>query len=213
VDRAKLQEIRTVGAEQAAELSGIIDTPIAPAASSTTVPALESLRRLRSRATTTASRLGLLGQTVTVTARLGELHGEILSAAGRRVARRRRAPAAAGQQLRSAEPARLLEQAVLDACTTDKPWRRKGNPAVRRPRARAGRSAARATTAARSSATRWAPLIAPSTEAREGPRASRLGTPFRYSRVPSRPSTSQYPSYYQEFSRRPGLDSNQRPAD
>jgi transposase len=70
---------------------------------------------------------GLVGQTVTVTARLGELHLEILSAAGRRAARHRRAPAGAGQQLRSAEHARLLEQAVLDAFTTDKPCRRKAN--------------------------------------------------------------------------------------
>ncbi|MCA1680294.1 MAG: DDE-type integrase/transposase/recombinase, partial [Actinobacteria bacterium] len=70
---------------------------------------------------------GLVGQTVTVTARLGELHLEILSPARRRVARHRRAPAGAGQQLRSAEHARLLEQAVLDAFTTDKPCRRKAN--------------------------------------------------------------------------------------
>jgi Mu transposase, C-terminal domain len=70
---------------------------------------------------------GLVGQTVTVMARLGELHVEILSAAGRRVARHRRAPAGAGQQLRSAEHARLLEQAVLDAFTADKPCRRKAN--------------------------------------------------------------------------------------
>lgn len=64
---------------------------------------------------------------MTVAARLGELHVEILSAAGRRVARHRHAPAGAGQQLRSAEHARLLEQAVLDAFTTDKPCRRKSN--------------------------------------------------------------------------------------
>ena len=62
-----------------------------------------------------------------MTARLGELHVEILSAAGRRVARHRRAPAGAGQQLRSADHARMLEQAVLDAFTTDKPCRRKIN--------------------------------------------------------------------------------------
>jgi transposase len=70
---------------------------------------------------------GLVGQLVTVSARVGELHVEILSAAGRRVARHRRAPAGAGQQLRSPEHARLLEQAVLDAFTTDKPCRRKAN--------------------------------------------------------------------------------------
>lgn len=70
---------------------------------------------------------GLVGQTVTVTARLGELHVEIVSAAGRRVARHRRAAAGAGQQLRSAEHARMLEHAVLNAFTTDKPCRRKAN--------------------------------------------------------------------------------------
>src|SRR5215218_6927896 len=70
---------------------------------------------------------GLVGQTVTIAARLGELHLEILSAAGRRVARHRRAPAGAGQLLRLDEHARLLEQAVLDAFTTDGPCRRKPN--------------------------------------------------------------------------------------
>jgi transposase len=83
---------------------------------------------------------GLVGQTVTVAARLGELHLEILSAAGRRVARHRRAPAGAGQKLRSAEHARMLEQAVLDAFTTDKPCRRKAN---RPPSERALEQAAR----------------------------------------------------------------------
>jgi hypothetical protein len=68
-----------------------------------------------------------LGQTVTVRARLGELHLEILTAAGRRIARHRRAPAGAGQILQSAEHARLLETAVLDAFTTDRPCRRKVN--------------------------------------------------------------------------------------
>ncbi|MCA1698298.1 MAG: IS21 family transposase, partial [Actinobacteria bacterium] len=44
---------------------------------------------------------GLVGQTVTVRGRLGELHLEIISGAGRRVARHRRAPAGAGQLLRT----------------------------------------------------------------------------------------------------------------
>ena len=70
---------------------------------------------------------GLVGQTVTVTARLGELHLEILSQAGRRVARHRRAPAGAGQQVRSPEHAEQLEHAVLAAFTTDRPCRRKTN--------------------------------------------------------------------------------------
>jgi len=70
---------------------------------------------------------GLVGQAVTVRARLGELHLEIISAADRRVARHRRAPAGAGQLLRTSEHALLLEQAVLGAFTTDRPCRRKRN--------------------------------------------------------------------------------------
>ena len=70
---------------------------------------------------------GLVGQTVTVNARLGELHLEIISQANRRVARHRRAPAGAGQVLQTPEHARLLEAAVLDAFTTAKPCRRKAN--------------------------------------------------------------------------------------
>jgi transposase len=70
---------------------------------------------------------GHIGHTVTVRARLGELHLWILSPAGRRIARHRRAPAGAGQVLQSAEHARLLETAVLDAFTTERPCRRKTN--------------------------------------------------------------------------------------
>jgi hypothetical protein len=70
---------------------------------------------------------GLVGQTVTVHARTGDLHLEITSAAGRRVARHRRAPAGAGQLLRTQEHAQLLERAVLDAFTTQGPCRRKPN--------------------------------------------------------------------------------------
>jgi hypothetical protein len=70
---------------------------------------------------------GLVGQTVTVRARLGELHLEVISQANRRIARHRRAPAGAGQVLQSTEHARLLEAAVLDAFTTAKPCRRKQN--------------------------------------------------------------------------------------
>jgi len=70
---------------------------------------------------------GLVGQTVAVRARSGELHLEILSPAGRRVARHRRAPAGAGQILQSSEHARLLERAVLEAFTTAKPCERKPN--------------------------------------------------------------------------------------
>jgi len=70
---------------------------------------------------------GLVGQSVTVQVRSGELHLEILSPAGRRVARHRRAPAGAGQILQSSEHARLLERAVLEAFTTAKPCARKQN--------------------------------------------------------------------------------------
>jgi transposase len=70
---------------------------------------------------------GLVGQSVTVRLRLGELHLEIVSKANRRVARHRRAPAGAGQVLRTPEHARLLQDAVLDAFTTAKPCRLKQN--------------------------------------------------------------------------------------
>lgn len=70
---------------------------------------------------------GHIAKTVTIRARLGELHLEILSPAGRRIARHRRAPAGAGQLLQSPEHARLLEAAVLDAFTTDRPCARKLN--------------------------------------------------------------------------------------
>ena len=69
----------------------------------------------------------LVGQAVTVRARLGDLHIDIVSSAGRRIARHRRAPAGAGQVLQTDEHRRLLEQAVLDAFTTDRPCRRKAN--------------------------------------------------------------------------------------
>jgi transposase len=66
-------------------------------------------------------------QTVTVRARLGDMHLEIYSQAGRRIARHRRAPAGAGQILRSPEHAQLLERAVLDAFTSRKACPRKPN--------------------------------------------------------------------------------------
>lgn len=69
----------------------------------------------------------LLGQLVTVRARLGELDVEIVSAAGRRVARHRRAPAGAAQTIRDAEHTRALERAVLDSFTASPPCRRKDN--------------------------------------------------------------------------------------
>ena len=70
---------------------------------------------------------GYAAQTVTVRARLGDVHLEIYSQAGRRIARHRRAPNGAGQVLRSPEHARLLEQAVLAGFTTMKKCPRKPN--------------------------------------------------------------------------------------
>ena len=51
---------------------------------------------------------------------LGEMHLEIYSQAGRRIARHRRAPNGAGQIVRSPEHAKLLEQAVLGLFTSRK---------------------------------------------------------------------------------------------
>jgi len=70
---------------------------------------------------------GYVAQTVTVRARLGDVHLEIYSQAGRRLARHRRAPNGAGQVLRSPEHARLLEQSVLAGFTTSKKCPRKPN--------------------------------------------------------------------------------------
>lgn len=70
---------------------------------------------------------GHVEQTITVRARLGDMHLEIYSPAGRRIARHRRALAGAGQIIRTPEHARLLEQAVLDAFTTTKTCPRKPN--------------------------------------------------------------------------------------
>ena len=70
---------------------------------------------------------GYAAQTVTVRARLGDIHLEIYSQAGRRIARHRRAPSGAGQVVRSPEHAKLLERAVLDAFTTGKACPRKPN--------------------------------------------------------------------------------------
>lgn len=69
----------------------------------------------------------LIGQVATVRARLGELDVEIVSAAGRRVARHRRAPAGAAQTIRDAGHARALERAVLDSFTTAPRCKRKAN--------------------------------------------------------------------------------------
>jgi transposase len=67
------------------------------------------------------------GKRLVVRARVGEPHLQILSPAGALVATHRRAPAGAGQVLRSDEHAAQLEQAVLDAFTTQPSCRRKVN--------------------------------------------------------------------------------------
>ncbi len=67
------------------------------------------------------------GRTVTVHARVGEPVLRIHSAAGEIIAEHRRAPAGAGQTLRTAEHAAALERAVLAAFTTDHTCRRKPN--------------------------------------------------------------------------------------
>jgi transposase len=70
---------------------------------------------------------GHAGATVEVRARLGELHLEIYTSAGRRIARHRRALAGGGQTIRTNEHARALEQAVLEQFTTSKRCSRKPN--------------------------------------------------------------------------------------
>jgi hypothetical protein len=64
---------------------------------------------------------------VTVHARVGEPILRILTPAGEIVATHRRAPAGAGQTIRSPEHAAALERAVLAAFTTERACRRKTN--------------------------------------------------------------------------------------
>jgi len=70
---------------------------------------------------------GLVGLTVTVRARLGAPTIEIVGASGAPVATHRRAPAGAGQLVRTSAHRADLEDAVLAAFTTRKPCRRKVN--------------------------------------------------------------------------------------
>jgi transposase len=70
---------------------------------------------------------GCAGRTVTVLAAVGDPLLRVVSAAGEIVACHRRAPAGAGQTLRTAEHAALLEQAVLAAFTTANACARKTN--------------------------------------------------------------------------------------
>lgn len=67
------------------------------------------------------------GRTVTVIAGVGDPLLRIISPAGEIVGEHRRAPAGAGQTARSREHARLLEEAVLQAFTTQPACRRKAN--------------------------------------------------------------------------------------
>src|ERR1039458_9250277 len=67
------------------------------------------------------------GRMVTVIAGVGDPLLRIVSAAGEIVAEHRRAPRGAGQTIRTAEHARLLETAVLAAFTTENACRRKPN--------------------------------------------------------------------------------------
>ncbi|HTT27983.1 MAG TPA: hypothetical protein VMG37_06210 [Solirubrobacteraceae bacterium] len=80
------------------------------------------------------------GATVEVRARLGELHLEIYTPAGHRIARHRRALPGVGQTVRTEEHARALERAVLEQFTTSRPCSRKPN---RPPGERAQAEAAR----------------------------------------------------------------------
>jgi transposase len=66
-------------------------------------------------------------RTMTVQARVGDPGLRIISATGELIATHRRAPAGAGQLVRSAEHAAMLEQAVLAAFTTEHACRRKTN--------------------------------------------------------------------------------------
>jgi transposase len=67
------------------------------------------------------------GRTITVQAKVGEPTLGIVSAAGEVIATHRRAPAGAGQKIRTSDHRALLEKAVLAAFTTDHACRRKAN--------------------------------------------------------------------------------------
>jgi len=70
---------------------------------------------------------GYASQPLTVRARIGEPHLQIVTATGIKVAMHRRAPAGAEQTVRSSEHATQLERAVLDAFTTQTACRSKTN--------------------------------------------------------------------------------------
>jgi transposase len=70
---------------------------------------------------------GYAGQQLQLRARVGEPHLQILTTTGLRVATHRRAPAGAGQTIRTAGHAAQLQDAVLQAFTTQTACRRKAN--------------------------------------------------------------------------------------
>jgi transposase len=70
---------------------------------------------------------GYAGQTLAVRARVGEPHLRIQTTSRITVATHRRAPAGAGQTIRTSEHATQLEKAVLDAFTTQTTCRSKTN--------------------------------------------------------------------------------------
>jgi transposase len=120
------EDDRTVGELGAAEPLRAL-----PAAA---YPALIAVERKASRSALVAFEgnrysvpPALTGRTLTVRARVGEPELQIITAAGEVVATHRRARTGAGQLVRSAEHAALLEQAVLAAFTTEHACRRKVN--------------------------------------------------------------------------------------
>jgi transposase len=83
---------------------------------------------------------GHAGQTVELRARLSELHLEIYTPSGHRIARHRRALSGAEQTIRTPEHASMLERAVLEQFTTNKRCPRKPNrPPGQRAQAEAAR--------------------------------------------------------------------------
>ena len=130
---------RTVGELAATEpLLALPELPFAAEYREQRVVSREALVSFESNQYSVAP--GHAGQTVEVRARLGELHLEIYTPAGRRIARHRRALSGAGQTVRTEAHARALEHAVLEQFTTSKRCPRKPN---RPPRERARAEAAK----------------------------------------------------------------------
>jgi len=97
-------------------------------------PAEISVERVASRSALVAFEAnlysvppGYAGQQLVLRARVGEPHLRILTTTGLKVATHRRAPAGAGQTIRTSEHDQALQKAVLDAFTTQTSCRRKTN--------------------------------------------------------------------------------------